>query len=168
MTLNRRGNVAQIDGTFFVPETIGPAAPGGRNTISATGSMYPTSSPCPVGTVGSDMVIISGQIFASSEHDGAAPPRAINAVLSQVAKPHVTHLAGGMIVATSSQGNDLRLDVGDTGAVVINHGTIQSVNGAAVDPSRLTLGSKARRRDTGLIGGHPRHLMAAGVATSQF
>ena len=104
------------------------------------------------GTVVGDVVINLGKIIASSDQDGP-PLRPSTRSFRRLPKlkTHVTGLAGGVIVATLSQGNDLRLDAGDTGAVVFNHGTIQTVNAAAVDVSSLTLGTTGRLTNTGLI-----------------
>lgn len=153
LVLNGSGSVAQIDGTVTVPDAIGLATLGGRNTILVTGSISASSGILLAGTIGGDVVINSGQIIANSDQDLSAPPQSNNAVFSQVANSHVTNLAGGVMMATSSQGNGLRLDAGGTGAVIVNHGTIQSVNAAAIDVSSLALGATARLTNTGLILG---------------
>lgn len=147
--LNGANSIAQIDGTFSAPETIGILSAGRGNTLNVTGSISAASGVF-LGPTSSGILVNAGSITASAVDDASRKTRFNNAVFTEGGNTRIINLAGGKMTATSSEGNGVRVGARGDGSVVTNHGTITSVNSAGVDFTRAVT---VRLINTGLIQG---------------
>jgi hypothetical protein len=100
-----------------------------------------------------DIFVSSGNITASSVGDLARSTRFNNAVFVEGPNAIASNLVGGIFTATSSEGNCVRVGPGGAGAIVTNHGTINSLRAAGVEVDSVPPGQTFRLINTGLITG---------------
>ena len=146
---------ATIDGTLLAAETIAILANTGNNTINVSGSVTGGSGGVWLGLGGGsgDALVNSGTIRCGTYADLANPIPYNNAVLTQGPNTRITNLAGGNIVATSSEGAGVRLGSGATGTVVWNAGTISASFWYGVDFTLLGVAETGTLYNSGVIQG---------------
>ncbi len=131
--LTGAGSTVQIDGSFSAPEGIGLLTSNGGHVITVTGSISAASAVyLGTGGIGDEVLVNSGQITANTTGELTQGVNFNNAIFVDGGDTRVSNLHGGVIAATSSAGNGVRLSDTATGTVVTNHGTITSLNAIEV------------------------------------
>ena len=155
--LQLAGGLSQvtIDGSLLGTEGIGILAGGGGNIISVTGSVTSGSGGVFMGLFGSsgDVLVNSGTIRSGDFGDASFDTRFNNGVFAEGANSRITNLAGGEIIAVSSQGAGVRLGLGANLSVVTNAGSISASVWYAVDFAGMGVAEVGRLTNTGVIQG---------------
>ena len=144
-----------IDGTLLATETVGILAGLGGNVITVTGSVTGGSNGVWLGLGGGtgNVLVNSGTIRCGTYADVTRDTLFNNGVVAQSANTRITNLAGGEIIATSSEGAGVRLVTGSTGSVVWNEGTISASVWYGVDFTLLGAIESGRLYNSGVIRG---------------
>jgi Ca2+-binding RTX toxin-like protein len=111
-----------------------------------------------------DVLVNAGRIAANAFDDALNNTRINNAVFTEGQNTRITNLAGGVITATSSEGNGVRLGAGSNGSTVTNHGMILSTAAAGVDLSGIGAGETGTLVNSGQVQGFGNALMAQAAA----
>ncbi len=163
--LNGASGSTQIDGTFSAPESIGLLTAGGNQAIFVTGSITAASAVyLQSNGLAGDVLVNSGQIQSTTAGDIANNTFFNNAIFVEGPNARITNLVGGSISATGSEANGVRAYATSTGLVLTNHGTITSVNSAAVDLVSLGFGGTASLINTGVVKGGTQSFNGLGSA----
>ena len=145
----------RIDGTLSAQDTMGILAAGVGSRVTITGSVNGGSQGVLMGLFGAanNHLINSGTISAGSVGDGTLDFRFNNGAIAEGSDNRITNLAGGTIIATSSEGAGVRVSGGGNGTVVSNAGTITALTWFGVDFDTLGPSETARLINTGVIEG---------------
>jgi hypothetical protein len=158
-------SVVRIEGTVTAQEAVAILTTGGSNSVFVSGSVSGASAVF-LGLTGSpgDVLVNAGRIASNAFDDALNNTRINNAVFTEGQNTRITNLAGGVITATSSEGNGVRLGAGSNGSTVTNHGMILSTAAAGVDLSGIGVGETGTLVNSGQVQGFGNALMAQAAA----
>ena len=141
------------DGLISSSGSLGILASGHATAIN-TGTIS-ASSPVFIGLFGDaqDSFINSGVVMAGNFDDAGRGTRFNNGVIAEGADCSVTNLAGGQIIATSSEGAGIMVQGFANGTLVRNGGLVHSEHAFGVDFNELGAADIARLINTGVIEG---------------